>query len=131
MMYSVFQPDRGLYAYYETPDALAFNADLPIPQLTRDAGKVGVAAIDAARALPANARRVGEGWNARGIIATPDPAPAFSGDNWAKTSMPYVAAVAVAALSYKVLDNGKRPPSDRAIAGVVAGTFVGYVLKDK
>lgn len=72
MIYSVFDPSKGIYSYFETPENKAVNSDLPIPSFRSDAGKIGVAAIDAARPLPAQARKVGEGWTARGILASSD-----------------------------------------------------------
>jgi len=70
MMYSVFVPEEGLYHYYESAKGVAVNADLPVPGLPSDAGKIGVAAMDAARPLPSDAKLVGQGWNARGVLAS-------------------------------------------------------------
>lgn len=71
MIYSVFVPEQGLYHYYETPNGVAVNADLPLPSLPADAGKIGVPSIDAARRLPSKAKLVGQGWHARGVLAAP------------------------------------------------------------
>ena len=70
MIYSCFNQQLGLYEYFEDDAAHPTNGDLPIPQLGPDAGRVGVAAIDAARPLPAGARRAGRGTAARGIIVS-------------------------------------------------------------
>jgi LPXTG-motif cell wall-anchored protein len=69
MMYSVFVPAEGQYHYYETTEKKAVNADLPVPTFGKDAGKIGVAAMDAARPLPFGAVMVGRGWHARGVLA--------------------------------------------------------------
>ncbi len=69
MMYSVFIPERGQYAYYETAEQKPLNADLPIPQLPPVVGGIGVPSIEAARPLPGGAKRVGSGWLPRGMIA--------------------------------------------------------------
>lgn len=69
-IYSVFVPEEGVYKYYESAKNVAVNADLPVPQLGSDAGKIGVPAMDAARRLPGDAKLVGQGWQARGIIAS-------------------------------------------------------------
>lgn len=70
MIYSVFSPAEGIYHYYETSEQKAVNADLPVPSLGSDAGKIGVPAMDAARALPRGAKLVGQGWSARGVISS-------------------------------------------------------------
>ena len=70
MIYSIFIPERGEYEYYESADVqLPLNADLPVPALPAIAGQIGVPAIDAGRPLPANAKPIGRGWHARGMVA--------------------------------------------------------------
>jgi hypothetical protein len=49
MLYSCFDDKRALYRVYEDGRQHPVNADLPVPDLPRDAGRVGVAAIEAAR----------------------------------------------------------------------------------
>ena len=68
MIYSCFVPERGTYDYYENSLQIQLNADLPVPKLPPDTGKIGVPAIDAGRPLPGDARKTGEGWHARGMI---------------------------------------------------------------
>jgi hypothetical protein len=68
MIYSCFVPERGTYDYYENSLQMQLNADLPVPRLPPDAGKIGVPAIDAGRPLPSDARKTGEGWHARGMV---------------------------------------------------------------
>lgn len=69
MIYSAFDDKSGLYDYYVGIGDVPINADLPTPRLPASAGKVGVASIEAARALPAGAKFVGRGWHARGVLA--------------------------------------------------------------
>lgn len=70
MIYSVFAPDRAEYDYYESASVqLPLNADLPVPSLPPIAGQIGVPAIEAGRPLPSDAKPVGRGWFARGMIA--------------------------------------------------------------
>ena len=68
MIYSCFNAQKALYDYFEDGRQLPINADLPVPRFTVMAGKIGVAAIDAGRPLPSDARPAGQGWQARGII---------------------------------------------------------------
>ena len=49
MIYSCFVPERGTYDYYENSLQIQLNADLPVPKLPPDTGKIGVPAIDAGR----------------------------------------------------------------------------------
>lgn len=68
MIYSCFNPNSGRYRYFEDTRQIQVNADLPVPKLPPPAGKIGVPAIDAGRPLPRDARPVGEGWHAKGIV---------------------------------------------------------------
>ncbi len=67
MIYSCFDQDRGLYRYFQDATSRPINADLPVPTFSGET-KMGYAAIAAARPLPRGAKRVGEGWHARGIV---------------------------------------------------------------
>jgi hypothetical protein len=69
MIYSIFSPERGEYDYFESPDQLPLNADLPVPSLPPVAGQIGVPAMDAGRPLPGNAKPIGRGWHAHGMLA--------------------------------------------------------------
>ena len=71
MIYSCFDPSKGLYVYYETKESKPINADLSVPKLEADTGNIGVPASIAGRELPSDAKKVGEGWHARGIVAEP------------------------------------------------------------
>lgn len=70
MIYSCFDEARGIYRYFEDSETRAFNGDLPTPALGSAAGQVGVPAREAGRQLPSGARRVGEGWQARGTVVS-------------------------------------------------------------
>lgn len=67
MLYSCFDPQSALYDYYEDARTLPINADLPMPSLPK-ATQLGVAAIEAGRPLPSDARPAGRGWHARGQV---------------------------------------------------------------
>jgi hypothetical protein len=73
MIYSCFNQQLGLYEYFEDGAAHPANGDLPVPRLGPDAGRVGVAAIDAGRPLPLGARRTGQGLMAKGILVSCKP----------------------------------------------------------
>lgn len=68
MLYSVFDPQRGLYSYYEGPAHPPINGDLPVPSLPDGIHGIGVPSVDAGRPLPAGAKLVGSGWHAKGIV---------------------------------------------------------------
>lgn len=68
MICSCFNPKSGQYDYFETKTTYPFNSDLPVPQLPSTAGRVGVPAIEAGRPLPRDAKPVGSGWSARGVL---------------------------------------------------------------
>lgn len=68
MIYSCFNQKAGLYRYFQDGKQHAINADLPVPSLPKNAGRVGVASIDAARPFPSGAKPIGHGWHARGIV---------------------------------------------------------------
>jgi hypothetical protein len=131
MIYSIFEPQRGLYTYYESPNGnVPINGDLPVPKLPKDAGKIGVAAIDAARPLPADARRIGEGWTARGVVAQRGTASmAGLGASAMSTDMlwPWVPPVGLAVASFIVLKDGKRSTASRAVTGILAGAGLAVV----
>jgi hypothetical protein len=69
MIYSCFDAKSGFYDYFETDEQIAVNADLPVPSFPAPVNGIGVASIEAARPIPSDARRVGSGWHARGIVA--------------------------------------------------------------
>jgi hypothetical protein len=72
MIYSCFQQAGGVYAYFEVPGEIPLNADLPVPRLPAPTGNIGVPSIEAGRPLPANAKFIGTGWHAKGMIARCD-----------------------------------------------------------
>lgn len=71
MIYSSWQPDRGGYAYYETPERRGLGDDLPTPRLTNTTS-IGVASTDIGRPLPRGAKLVGYGALARGSVTVTD-----------------------------------------------------------
>ena len=74
MIYSCFNERAGHYEYFEDDRGQAINGDLPVPTLQgKMAGKVGVPARDAGRSLPSDAKRIGTGWAAQGMIVQCQP----------------------------------------------------------
>jgi hypothetical protein len=68
MTYSVWDPMRRVYTYYDTPRADTTNPD---PRhLPGRVGKMGVASTAAGWPLPADAVKRGEGPLPRGMVAT-------------------------------------------------------------
>lgn len=68
MKYSCFDDKSGTYAYFEDSKQLAINADLPVPRLPRAVSGIGVPSIEAGRTLPAFAKFIGRGWQAKGVL---------------------------------------------------------------
>lgn len=71
MRYSVYSPSRGVYDYYETPEKSVKNPEAGF--LSGRSGAqtaLGVASTAAGWQLPSNARPVGSGKEAQGMIAT-------------------------------------------------------------
>lgn len=121
MIYSVFVPEQGLYHYYETPNGVAFNADLPLPTLPADAGKIGVPSIDAARRLPSNAKLVGQGWHARGVLSAASSGVAGFGAFEPKSAVPLALALGAASAIQGYMMRRRGTPT---IPPVVAGVGV-------
>ncbi len=71
MRYSKWLPDRGGYAYYESPERLGLGDDLPVPRLSQSS-PIGVASTDIGRAMPLGAKLVGYGPLAQGSVAPLD-----------------------------------------------------------
>lgn len=84
MIYSCFNENLGLYEYFEDARGHALNGDLPTPTHLggKVAGKIGVPAREAGRPLPSSAKRVGKGFEARGMIVSclPTAMMSLSGD---------------------------------------------------
>jgi hypothetical protein len=68
VIYSAFDEASGYYRYYEDSRGHPVNADLPIPPIAPEAGRVGAPARECGRTLPLDARPIGTGWHARGLI---------------------------------------------------------------
>lgn len=68
MIYSVWNPGTRKYAYYTTAEG--HKDDVPEPAV-RCKTKLGCAPSDIAWRLPANARKLGVGEDARGIVVHP------------------------------------------------------------
>lgn len=72
MIYSCFNERLGQYEYFEDQRGHALNGDLPVPNYLagKTAGNIGVPAREAARPLPSGAKRVGQGFEAKGMIVS-------------------------------------------------------------
>lgn len=71
MIYSCFDQNSGLYRYFEDDKQIPVNGDLPVPTwLKSRATKLGVPALEAGRPLPSDARAMGRGPAARGMIVS-------------------------------------------------------------
>lgn len=69
MIYSCFDQPSGLYRYFEDNRQIPVNGDLPVPSyLSSRATKLGVPSMEAGRPLPSDAREIGNGLQARGMV---------------------------------------------------------------
>lgn len=128
MIYSCFQQDRGLYRYFEDDKAYPINADLPVPKLPRDEGRIGVPSLDAARPMPSGAKPIGEGWHARGMVVQCGGASLGALDDdkrgWVRAGM--VAVGAATGVAYERSRNGN--PLGGAVYGAVIAGAIAYFM---
>lgn len=68
MIYSRWRPHAGDYDYFESPEQFPLADDLPVPRLP-SGSSIGVASLEAGRAIPSTAVYRGSGKEARGMIA--------------------------------------------------------------
>lgn len=122
MLYSVFVPAEGKYHYYETQQAFAVNADLPVPTLGSDAGKIGVPAMDAARKLPSDAKFVGKGWNARGVVAMSGTGALGGFSDVGGEAIPYVLPAGAGLVAYQA--TRRYSTGTRIVAAAIAAGLV-------
>lgn len=80
MIYSCFDQHRGVYDYFQDALQIPVNGDLPVPDLPPIAGQIGVPALQAGRPLPPDAKHVGAGQMARGILVECGRSGVLSGD---------------------------------------------------
>lgn len=115
MIYSEWDPVSGGYTYFEAAFAPNMNDDLPTPDLPHGTS-LGVPSVEAGRPLPGDAREVGTGDLARGVVTPLDPARivrrtrslAGLDPNQARLAM-WGAAAAGGALLYWVIVSKKLP----------------------
>jgi|GEM_PF-2667205 len=80
MMYSCFDQDTGTYKYFEDSKTIPVNGDLPVPNwLKGRTTKLGVPSLDAGRPLPKEAKPVGRGAQARGMVVQCNAGVGLSG----------------------------------------------------
>ena len=69
MIYSCFDQETGLYRYFEDASTKPVNGDLPVPSwLKQRSTKLGVPSLEAGRPLPSEAKPIGRGHQARGMV---------------------------------------------------------------
>lgn len=123
MMYSCFDQNSGLYRYFQDDKQIPVNGDLPVPTYLKSrATKLGVPALEAGRPLPANARPVGRGVPARGMVVSCANSPAsLSGlDLDTKTALVVAGALGTAALLWY----SDQQLSALTIGGITLAAFV-------
>lgn len=72
MIYSCFNEKLGQYEYFHDDRGHALNGDLPVPSYLggKTAGKIGVPAREAGRPMPSGAKKIGQGFEAKGMIVS-------------------------------------------------------------
>lgn len=108
MIYSCFDAASGLYDYYETSQKTPLNADLPIPQLGASDYGIGVPSIKAGRPLPPDAKHIGRGWHARGMIVSRSGGAMGSISDLATSSTTWIVLFAVGAAVLFTFDTKER-----------------------
>lgn len=138
MLCSVFNATSGLYDYFETGTNVPFNADLPVPRMPAEAGKIGVAAVDAGRPLPSDARFVGRGWTAKGVIAHRNAGRSSMGSLGevlggvaGRTALDVTVAGLAGVGGYLAADMRRASRNYRLPAGVLAGLLSFVYLRNR
>lgn len=74
MIYSCFDQRSGSYRYFEDAHKVPVNGDLPVPHWlkAKTANGIGVPTAEAGRPLPSDAKFIGTGLSARGLIVRCD-----------------------------------------------------------
>ena len=96
MFYSVWKPDRQVYLYYE--DSKGVSDDGPTPSKF-NLSKLGNAPSEISWRLPIDAKSIGSGAKARGVVIHPESL----GDFEMGGALPWVGLVIAAFLIYKTL----------------------------
>jgi len=109
MRYSVWDPHKRVYDYYEATGKLSGGMFAPTPRLPRG-HKLGITPDEAAYPLPAGATLVGKGNLPVGLIASRNPR-ALSGIEPGNKMMTAAALLASAFLIWKYVLNA--PPEKR------------------
>lgn len=74
MLYSVHNPVAGGFDYYQAPDQVPLNDDLPTPQYGASiTTAIGVPATEAARPLPQGSVKIGSGQFPKGSMSSGHP----------------------------------------------------------
>lgn len=96
MIFSRWRPDTGGYDYFDSQSTrFGLGDDLPVPRLPK-VHALGACSTDIGRALPIDARPVGSGPIARGMVAPMGRLRGFAGLDLADNAVKMVLAVACA-----------------------------------
>lgn len=97
MIFSRWRPDTGGYDYFDSPSTrFGLGDDLPVPRLPQT-HVLGVCSTDIGRALPVDAKLIGSGKIARGMVAPMDRAArGISGFDFSSGTVKIGAAVVAA-----------------------------------
>ncbi len=96
MIFSRWRPDTGGYDYLDSPSTrFGLGDDLPVPRLTNTT-ELGVASTDIGRPIPDDARLMGSGPIARGMVAPMSTKGLMGlGLDWSSSPVKFGAAVLV------------------------------------
>jgi hypothetical protein len=103
VIYSCFNPQSGFYDYFESSDQIPINADLPVPKLPPAGNDIGVSSMEAGRPMPSDAKRIGSGWHARGLVANCGRGGGGLGDSSSAMNRGLLVLAACAAATYYLL----------------------------
>lgn len=124
MIYSCFDQNSGLYRYFQDSTQIPVNGDLPVPNYLKGrATKLGVPALEAGRPLPRDARPIGRGVPARGMLVNCNAQPAgLSGtlDLDTKTALVVAGVFGTAALLWY----SDQPFSALTIGGITMAALI-------
>ncbi len=123
MIYSCFDEQTGLYRYFEDARTVPVNGDLPVPTWLkgRVANGIGVPTADAGRPLPPDARPVGSGGAARGLMVQCQGSSLGLGEMPAEKKSLLLAGTAAALAAY--FASSKQTAPALALGAVALGAY--------
>ena len=122
MIYSCFDQGSGAYRYFEDEKQIPVNGDLPVPNWLkgRSIQGIGVPSLEAGRPMPADAKFIGMGPNARGVVANCQSSGRSLGELSADQKQYLIAGSAVAVGAYLWLSDQKLPAAAVGAIGLAA-----------